>query len=95
MPIKPENKARYPSNWKEIRVRILNRAGDCCEQCRVANGDVIVRGIDKDAGAFQRLEGDGAVYAAPGCVPPSVQPSCKRTERQMTEREAIDAARRK
>jgi hypothetical protein len=64
MPIKPENKARYPSNWKEIRTRILKRAGDCCEQCRVANGDMIVRGIDKDAGTFQRFEGDGEVYAA-------------------------------
>lgn len=64
MPIKPENKARYPANWKEIRTRILKRAGDCCEQCRVANGDMIVRGIDQDAGTFQRFEGDGEVYAA-------------------------------
>ena len=23
MPIKPENKSRYPKNWKEIRERIL------------------------------------------------------------------------
>lgn len=64
MPIKPENLARYPKNWKEIRERILKRAGNCCEQCRVANGDVIVRGLDKDAGTFQRFEGDGEVYAA-------------------------------
>lgn len=26
MPIKPENKARYPKNWPEIRARILARA---------------------------------------------------------------------
>lgn len=64
MPIKPENRARYPKNWKEIRARILVRANNCCEQCRVANGDMIVRGIGNDAGTFQRFEGDGEVYAA-------------------------------
>lgn len=31
MPIKPENKNRYPSNWCEIRVQILERAGNRCE----------------------------------------------------------------
>lgn len=30
MPIKPENKARYPADWKAIRARILERAGDRC-----------------------------------------------------------------
>ena len=45
MPIRPENRARYPSNWKsEIRPRILKRAGNCCEgspdfpDCRAPNG---------------------------------------------------------
>ena len=37
MPIKPENKHRYPANWKEIRERILKRANDCCEFCGVKN----------------------------------------------------------
>lgn len=31
MPIKPENRARYPKNWKEIRQRILCRANYRCE----------------------------------------------------------------
>lgn len=31
MPIKPENKARYPKDWKAIRERILARAGNRCE----------------------------------------------------------------
>jgi len=64
VPIKPENRSRYPGNWPEIRERILARASNRCEQCSVANGDMIVRGIDKDAGTFQRFEGDGEVYAA-------------------------------
>jgi hypothetical protein len=49
MPIKPENKGRYPANWKDIRASILARAKDCCEQCKVPNGERIARG----AGVFE------------------------------------------
>ena len=44
MPIKPENKARYPKDWKQIRARILERSGNKCEgspaypDCRIPNG---------------------------------------------------------
>lgn len=44
MPIRPENLARYPADWKEIRERILFRAGNRCEgspafpNCDVPNG---------------------------------------------------------
>ena len=31
MPIRPENRSRYPSDWKDIRKRILSRAGHRCE----------------------------------------------------------------
>lgn len=37
MPIKPENKSRYPKNWKQIRERILQRADNRCEFCGVEN----------------------------------------------------------
>lgn len=37
MPIKPENRSRYPRNWREIRARILERAGHRCEWCDVQN----------------------------------------------------------
>lgn len=38
MPIKPENKARYPKNWNsEIRPKILKRANNRCEMCGVEN----------------------------------------------------------
>lgn len=43
MPIKPENKHRYPSNWKEIRATILLRAKNCCEFCGVPNYMIIWR----------------------------------------------------
>lgn len=31
MPIRPENMARYPANWREISARIRERAGNRCE----------------------------------------------------------------
>ena len=37
MPIKPENRERYPKNWKEIRESILMRAENKCEFCGVEN----------------------------------------------------------
>lgn len=43
MPIKPENKNRYPDNWVEIRERIRTRANDKCEQCGVVNRSYINR----------------------------------------------------
>ena len=44
MPIKPENRGRYPTTWPAIRQAILARAGNRCEgsprwpDCRAANG---------------------------------------------------------
>lgn len=37
MPIKPENKKRYPANWKDIRKDILERADNKCEFCGIEN----------------------------------------------------------
>ena len=37
MPIKAENRHRYPRDWKQIRAEILGRAGQRCEQCGVPN----------------------------------------------------------
>lgn len=54
MPIRPENRARYPKAWKVIRARIMKRAENstgwpCCEHCGVANYAV---GYRKDDGEF-------------------------------------------
>ncbi len=62
MPIKPENKARYPENWKEIRAQILERAHDCCEQCKVPNHERIARGDGDDADTY--MLNDANVYCA-------------------------------
>jgi len=52
MPIKPENKARYPKNWKEIRAAILERAGHRCEKCLAQNHTRICRGAGDDEGTY-------------------------------------------
>lgn len=46
MPIRPENKARYPENWKEIRDKILKRANYNCEFCGVENYSYGYRTLD-------------------------------------------------
>ena len=46
MPIKPENKARYPKNWKQIRQQILQRANNRCEICGVENHSEYIRKRD-------------------------------------------------
>lgn len=38
MPIKPENRAKYPLNWRDISLRIRARANNCCEFCGAENG---------------------------------------------------------
>jgi 5-methylcytosine-specific restriction endonuclease McrA len=52
MPIKPENKHRYPANWKFIRAEILARAGYRCEKCKAPHGKLIARGVDRDANTY-------------------------------------------
>jgi len=37
MPIRPENRARYPKDWKRIRAAVLERAGNRCETCGLPN----------------------------------------------------------
>ena len=38
MPIRKENLARYPANWKSISASIRDRAGNKCETCGAENG---------------------------------------------------------
>lgn len=56
MPIKPENRGRYPANWLEIRERIRTRAGDACERCKVPNGATIYR--ERDGTWHHTFDGD-------------------------------------
>jgi 5-methylcytosine-specific restriction endonuclease McrA len=40
MPIRPENKARYPRDWYQISLRIRERARWKCEWCGVPDGEL-------------------------------------------------------
>lgn len=57
MPIKPENRARYPKDWPQTVAKVRERSGDRCEgspafpDCRVPNGAVGYR----DAGRWVQL----------------------------------------
>jgi len=52
MPIKPENRHRYPADWPAIRERILSRAGNACEKCKAPNRTRIARGAGSDEGTY-------------------------------------------
>jgi hypothetical protein len=58
MPIRPENKDRYPADWPEIRTRVLERAKRRCEWCGVRDGAWIQRlhGAEKE---YRVVEGPG------------------------------------
>lgn len=44
MPIKPENKDKYPKNWKQISAEIrFTRARNRCEVCGISNNLIIKR----------------------------------------------------
>lgn len=62
MPIKPENKARYPKDWPIIRERIRLRAGNQCERCGVPNRVLVYRDSDGD---WHQVGEDGRRYSQP------------------------------
>jgi 5-methylcytosine-specific restriction endonuclease McrA len=62
MPIKPENRDRYPANWGEIRAAILERAGDKCEFCGLANR---LHGWRVPSGAFYTVDQIAGAYIPP------------------------------
>jgi 5-methylcytosine-specific restriction endonuclease McrA len=61
MPIRPENKHRYPPNWREIRNEILRRAEYKCEKCGVRNGAI---GYRDEGGEWVDVDTVGASEAA-------------------------------
>lgn len=44
MPIREENKARYPDDWKQVSQSTRDVAGNVCQACGVENGRLIYRG---------------------------------------------------
>ena len=67
MPIKPENAARYPADWPQIRERILQRARNRCEECGLYNH---WWGWRDYAGKFNRVSKRPLIDAHPKNDPP-------------------------
>jgi|PlaIllAssembly_1097288.scaffolds.fasta_scaffold00011_8 5-methylcytosine-specific restriction endonuclease McrA len=63
MPIKPENKALYPKDWKAIRAEVLGRAQNKCESCGAPNRTCIERYSDgRIRTQLQRHKGSEQVH---------------------------------
>lgn len=60
MPIRPENKGRYPADWPRISAAVRLEAGNLCEWCGVANGRMIRRGVAPDGAALYRYADQSA-----------------------------------
>lgn len=58
MPIRPENKMRYPKDWQTISRRIRERDGQKCKWCGAPNGTIIYRGAGLWAGSYMLETGD-------------------------------------
>jgi len=61
MPIRPENRDRYPADWPQISARVRSEAGDLCEWCGAPNGRLIRRGVTRDGVAVWR-EASSSAY---------------------------------
>ena len=61
MPIRPENKDRYPKDWPQISKRIREAAGQKCQKCGAPNGAIICRGDSKASLGTYMVE-TGEIY---------------------------------
>jgi hypothetical protein len=79
MPIRPENKARYPLDWKAITAAIRQRAGNRCEgspaypDCRAQNGDP-----HPETGSRVVLTVAHMDHAPENCAPYNLRAWCQR-----------------
>ena len=86
MPIKPENKDRYPKNWKQISEDIrINRAKNRCEVCGVPHYAVGHRNENGNfaptgGSIFFDLAGEGLSY-------PSLNPLTYKEAKELAEAE--------
>lgn len=60
MPIRAEERHRYPSDWKAISARVRDEAGQKCEWCSAPNGELIRRGVTRDGQNVWRPVGASA-----------------------------------
>lgn len=64
MPIKPENRHRYPADWPAIRASILERAGHRCEHpgCSAGQYEVGLWRVHEGTHQWHRIGHTGRTY---------------------------------
>lgn len=79
MPIRPENKHRYPKDWSRIADDVRNRAGNRCEgspaypDCRAENGK-----LHPVTGSRVVLTVAHLDHAPENCAPDNLRAMCQR-----------------
>ena len=79
MPIRPENRCRYPKDWKAISLAARERAGNRCEgspdfpDCRAANGQA-----HPDTGSRVVLTVAHLDHTPENCEPENLRAWCQR-----------------
>lgn len=66
MPIRPENRARYPQNWDQLSLAIRNIAEWKCEFCGVPHGALVIRDDEGHHHAPKLKGGLTCAYPQPG-----------------------------
>lgn len=75
MPIKPENRRRYPKDWKQIRAAILERAEHRCEWCGVKNHATVERSGSQTRIVLTIAHLD---HTPENCAPENLRALCQR-----------------
>jgi 5-methylcytosine-specific restriction endonuclease McrA len=75
MPIKPENRSRYPKDWRQIRAAILKRARSRCEWCGVENHATIERSGNRTRIVLTIAHLD---HTPENCAPENLRALCQR-----------------
>ena len=79
MPIRPENRKRYPKDWKAISAAIRERAGNRCEgspdfpECRAENGQA-----HPETGSRVVLTVAHLDHTPENCEPENLKAMCQR-----------------
>lgn len=88
MPIRPENRARYPKNWREISLRIRKRARQRCEctgECNIAHGRCKARNgkPHPDTGSIVVLTVAHLDHQPENCADDNLKAMCQRCHNRM------------
>ena len=86
----PISYKKYPVDWKEIRTRILARAGNCCEFCGLHNRAAIFR-YKADPAKWREPNGSDQGESDPEVYPVDVVLTIAHLDHDETNHAVVDA----